>query len=224
MSIMKVGVLYSGGKDSNLALYYASKLYDVKCLITIIPKSSESMLFHYPNSELVKLQSEALGIPLVYDYSEDDEERQMRVLKDLLSKAREEYGIKGVFTGAIKSSYQFDRFKRIFEELGLQIIAPLWQKDEEEIIKEILELGFEVIVTRIAIYPFEEKFLGRKIDEEFLEYLKRARANLVGEGGEYETFVLYMPLFKKRIRIIEAEKRILGSYEGEYIIKKAVLE
>jgi len=221
---MKVGVLYSGGKDSNLALYYASKLYDVKCLITIIPKSSESMLFHYPNSELVKLQSEALGIPLVYDYSEDDEERQMRVLKDLLSKAREEYGIKGVFTGAIKSSYQFDRFKRIFEELGLQIIAPLWQKDEEEIIKEILELGFEVIVTRIAIYPFEEKFLGRKIDEEFLEYLKRARANLVGEGGEYETFVLYMPLFKKRIRIIEAEKRILGSYEGEYIIKKAVLE
>ncbi|RIB35436.1 MAG: hypothetical protein BXU00_01575 [Candidatus Nanoclepta minutus] len=221
---MKVGVLYSGGKDSNLALYYASKLYDVKCLITIIPKSSESMLFHYPNSELVKLQSEALGIPLVYDYSEDDEERQMRVLKDLLSKAREEYGIKGVFTGAIKSSYQFDRFKRIFEELGLQIIAPLWQKDEEEIIKEILELGFEVIVTRIAIYPFEEKFLGRKIDEEFLEYLKRARANLVGEGGEYETFVLYMPLFRKRIRIIEAEKRILGSYEGEYIIKKAVLE
>lgn len=216
--------MYSGGKDSNLALYYASKLYDVKCLITIIPKSSESMLFHYPNSELVKLQSEALGIPLVYDYSEDDEERQMRVLKDLLSKAREEYGIKGVFTGAIKSSYQFDRFKRIFEELGLQIIAPLWQKDEEEIIKEILELGFEVIVTRIAIYPFEEKFLGRKIDEEFLEYLKRARANLVGEGGEYETFVLYMPLFRKRIRIIEAEKRILGSYEGEYIIKKAVLE
>jgi len=221
---MKVGVLYSGGKDSNLALYYASKLYDIKCLITIIPKSSESMLFHYPNSELVKLQSEALGIPLVYDHSEDDEEIQMGVLRNLLSKAREEYGIEGVVTGAIKSSYQFDRFKRVFEELNLQIIAPLWQKNEEKIIKEILELGFEVIVTRIAIYPFEERFLGRKIDEEFLEYLKRARANLVGEGGEYETFVLYMPLFKRRIRIIEAEKRILGSYEGEYIIKKAVLE
>jgi len=221
---MKVGVLYSGGKDSNLALYYVSKSYDVKCLITIIPKSSESVLFHYPNSELVRLQSEALGIPLVYNYSGDDEENQMNTLRDLLIKAKKEYGIEGVVTGAIKSSYQFDRFKKVFEEEGLQIIAPLWQRDEEEIIKEIIKLGFEVIVTRIAIYPFEEKFLGRRIDEEFLEYLKKARANLVGEGGEYETFVLYMPLFKKRIKILEAEKRIIGKYEGEYIIKKAVLE
>jgi len=221
---MRVGVLYSGGKDSNLALYYVSKVYDVKCLITVIPKSSESMLFHYPNSELVKLQSEALGIPLVYDYSEDDEESQIETLRSLLDKAKKEYNIEGVVTGAIKSSYQFNKFKKICEEQGLQIISPLWQRDEEEIVKEILELGFEAIVTRIAIYPFEERFLGRRIDEEFLEYLKKARANLAGEGGEYETFVLYMPLFKKKIKIIEAEKRILRSYEGEFIIKKAVLE
>jgi len=216
--------LYSGGKDSNLALYYASKIYEIKCLITIIPRSSESMLFHYPNSELVKLQSEALGIPLIYSYSEDEENNQVKTLRSLLNKAKREYNIEGVVTGAIKSNYQFNRFKGVCEELDLQIITPLWQRDEEEIIKEILELGFEVIITRIAIYPFEEKFLGRKIDEEFLKYLKKTKANLVGEGGEYETFVLYMPLFKKRIRIIEAEKRIIGNYEGEYIIKKAVLE
>jgi len=221
---MKVGILYSGGKDSNLALYYASKDHDVRCLINITPKSSESMLFHYPNSELVKLQSEALGIPLVYGYSEDDEENQIKALRDLLIKAKSEYGIEGVVTGAVKSNYQFDRFGKVFKELGLQFIAPLWQRNEEDIIKDIIKLGFEAIITRIAIYPFEEKFLGRKINEEFLEYLKKARASLVGEGGEYETFVLYMPLFKKRIKIIEAEKRILGSYEGEYIIKKAVLE
>jgi len=221
---MKVGVLYSGGKDSNLALYHASKVYNIKCLISVIPKSSESMLFHYPNSELVKLQSEALGIPLVYGYSGDDEGDQMKTLRDLLIKAKKEYGIEGIVTGAIKSSYQFNRFKKVFEEEGLQTIAPLWQRDEEEIIKETIKLGFEVIITRIAIYPFEEKFLGRKIDDEFLEYLKKARANLVGEGGEYETFVLYMPLFKKKIRILEAEKKILGKYEGEYIIKRAILE
>jgi len=221
---MRVGILYSGGKDSNLALYHASRVHDVKCLISIIPKSSESMLFHYPNSELVRLQSEALGIPLVYSYSGDDENNQLETFRNLLDKAKREYNIEGIVTGAVKSSYQFNRFKRISEDLGLQIISPLWQRDEEEIIREILELSFEAIVTRIAIYPFEEKFLGRKIDGEFIEYLKRARANLVGEGGEYETFVLYMPLFKKRIRIIEAEKRILGSYEGEYIIKKATLE
>jgi len=221
---MKVGVLYSGGKDSNLVLYYASKSYEIRCLINIIPKSSESMLFHHPNSELVKLQSEALGIPLVYGYSGDDEDSQIKILRELLIKAKKEYGIEGVVTGAIKSSYQFNRFKKVFEEEGLEVIAPLWQRDEEEIVKEIMKLGFEVIVTRIAIYPFEEKFLGRRIDEVFLEYLKKARANLAGEGGEYETFVLYMPLFKKKIKILEAEKRIIGKYEGEYIIKKAVLE
>jgi diphthamide synthase (EF-2-diphthine--ammonia ligase) len=45
----------------------------------------------------------------------------------------------------------------------------------------------------------------------------------VGEGGEYETLVLDAPFFKRRIRIIEAEKVWKGQ-SGYYLVSKAELE
>ncbi len=220
---MRVGVLYSGGKDSNLALYKASRYFEISCLINLKPRSSESMLFHYPNVDLVKLQAKALDLPLIQLETSDDEKDQLEKLMLALKIAKERYKIEGVVTGAIRSVYQASRFQKICYELDLWCFNPLWLKDQEKIIKEILDLKFEVIVTRLAVFPFKEKFLGRKIDREFLEYLKEIKANPAGEGGEYETFVLWMPLFKKRIKILEFEK-VIKENEGEIIIKKAKLD
>lgn len=220
--IMKACVLYSGGKDSNLALYKASKRFEVICLVNMVPESSESMLFHFPNSELTKLQSKALGIPLLQEYCKNDEKSQIVALRDVLARAKKEFNIDTVVTGAVKSRYQFLKFGKVFRELGLNGFHPLWMREEKRIIEEIIRLRFDVIITRIAGYPFKEEFLGKRIDENFLKYLENARMSVVGEGGEYETFVRWMPLFKKRIRIIES-KKILGEYEGEYVILKAEL-
>ncbi len=219
---MRTCILYSGGKDSNLALYKASRHFEISCIVNVIPESSESMLFHFPNSELTKLQAKALEIPIVQRFCKDDEKSQLETLKEALAEAKKEFGIEGVVTGAIRSTYQASRFQKICHELDLWCFNPLWLRKEEEIIKEILDLGFDVVITRIAGYPFEPKFLGRKIDEEFLEYLKRAKMNIAGEGGEYETFVTWMPLFKRRIKILEG-KKILNEFEGEYSILKAEL-
>ena len=219
---MKLAVLYSGGKDSNLALYKASKYFEIACLINIKPKSSESMIFHFPLSDLVKLQAEALNLPLIQIETGDEEREQIESLRKALKIAKEKYKIEGVVTGAIRSFYQASRFQKICYEMDLWCFNPLWLKKEEEIVKEILDLGFEVIITRLATYPFRKEFLGSKLDEKFLNYLKEIKANLAGEGGEYETFVLWMPLFKKRIWI-EFEK-VVKENEGEIIVKKAVLE
>lgn len=219
---MKLCVLYSGGKDSNLALYKASKHFEISCLVNIIPESSESMLFHFPNSELTKLQAKALEIPIIQKFCKNDEKSQLETLKEALIEAKREFEIEGVVTGAIRSTYQASRFQRICYELDLWCFNPLWLRKEEEIIREILDFDFEVIITRIAGYPFEPKFLGRKIDEEFLEYLRKTKMNIAGEGGEYETFVTWMPLFKKRIEILDGRK-ILREFEGEYLILKAEL-
>jgi len=220
---MKVGILFSGGKDSNLALYYASKQHEIKCLINLIPNSVESRLFHYPNSELVKLQAEALNLPLIQIKTGDEEKEQIKDLKKALLKAKELYNIEGIVTGAVKSKYQLSRFQKVCDELNLQCINPLWQKDEEEIINEILRLNFDVIITRLSFYPLNTKFLGEKISKEFIEFLKQNKVNITGEGGEYETFVLYQPLFKRRIKILQAKKEIFEN-EANYIVLEAVLE
>ncbi|MDG7027145.1 MAG: TIGR00289 family protein, partial [Nitrososphaerota archaeon] len=46
---MRVGVLWSGGKDSTYSAWLASKKEELACLVTITPKSDESYMFHYPD-------------------------------------------------------------------------------------------------------------------------------------------------------------------------------
>jgi len=219
---MIVCVLYSGGKDSNLALLEASRFFRVSCLVNIRPESSESALFHYPASDLVDLQAEALDLPIIRVESGDREEEQTRALREALWLAREEYGVEGVVTGAVKSVYQATRFQRVCDELGLWCFNPLWLMNEEKLIENVLSYGFKALIIRLAVYPFEEKFLGKFIDKEFIEYLRRIGANVSGEGGEYETLVTWMPMFKREIRILKYSK-IVRESEGEILIERAEL-
>ncbi len=200
---MNVCVLYSGGKDSNLALLKASEDFHVSCLVTLKPVSVESEVFHYPNVEVVRVQSLSLGIPLVISKCPDDEEGSLKALRDALIKASKVYGVEGVVTGAIRSTYQATRFQRVCDRLGLWCFNPLWLRDEISLLKEVIDLGFEVIITRVA--GIGSDFLGRKIDLETVEMLRREMVNPSGEGGEYETLVLYMPLFRDKIRVEDFE-------------------
>jgi len=216
--------LYSGGKDSNLALLRASREHSVACLIALKPRSVESVLYHYPNVELVGLQAEALGLPLVLEESPDDEEGGLAALRRALSRAVELYGIEGVVTGAVRSRYQASRFEAAAKSLGLSCLNPLWGWDEVELLREVVASGIVAIFTRVAGYPLGKSLLGRTLDDEAVELLARLRGyvNPSGEGGEYETFVLDSPMF--RMRIVPLEWRVVGGdYDATLLIEKAVL-
>lgn len=216
--------MYSGGKDSNLALLRASREHSVACLIALKPRSVESVLYHYPNVELVGLQAEALGLPLVLEESPDDEEGGLAALRRALSRAVELYGIEGVVTGAVRSRYQASRFEAAAKSLGLSCLNPLWGWDEVELLREVVASGIVAIFTRVAGYPLGKSLLGRTLDDEAVELLARLRGyvNPSGEGGEYETFVLDSPMF--RMRIVPLEWRVVGGdYDATLLIEKAVL-
>ena len=221
---MRVCVLYSGGKDSNLALLKAYEVFEVVCLVTVSPKSEESSLFHYPNTELVRLQAESLKLPLIMKTCLDDEKSSLKALYDVLKEAKEQYDAGGVVTGAIRSTYQATRFQRICDDLGLWCFNPLWLRDEVSILNEALDHGFEVVFTRVAGYPLEKSMLGKKITKETIKTLERMKdfVNPAGEGGEYETLVLDMPLFTKKLKIVDCV--VVGiDYDATLIIQKAEL-
>ncbi len=219
---MKVCVLYSGGKDSNLALLKAREEFEVSCLVTLSPKSEESVVFHYPNTELVKLQAESLGIPLIMKTCSDDEEGSLKALYDVLTKAKELYGVEGVVTGAIRSTYQATRFQRICDDLGLWCFNPLWLRDELSVLKEAIDLGFEIIFVRVA--GVDASLLGRRLDEGIVERFSKMKGylNPAGEGGEYETFVLWMPAFRRRI-VVEDYEIVGGEFDATMIVRRARL-
>ena len=61
---MRTAILYSGGKDSNLALWRLAKAgNEIVALLSVVPKRNDSWMFHVPNVELASYQADSLGIP-----------------------------------------------------------------------------------------------------------------------------------------------------------------
>ena len=221
---MRVAVLATGGKDSALALYRVLNMgYEVNYLACMIPMREDSWMFHYPNIRLIDLFAEAVEIPLVKAETLAVKEREVEDLKRLI----EGLDVDAIASGAIASTYQKSRIEKICEQLKLKCIAPLWHENPSKILKEIVDLKFDVIVTGVYAYGFSKEWLGRKIDDAafkaLIELNRHYGISLVGEGGEYETLVLDAPFFKKRIKIIEAEK-IWKNQSGYFLITKAKLE
>jgi len=185
-------------------MHIAAEQHEIACLISIFSKNTESYMFHTANIELVKRQAEALGIPLLIEETEGEKEKELFDLKNAIKKAVEKYHIKGIVTGAIASNYQRERISAICEKLGIECINPLWGKEQFQLLQELVEKKFEVIVVGVFALGLEN-FLGRKIDKKFISDIRKVydkyMINPSGEGGEYETFVLNAPKFKHGLEI-----------------------
>ena len=226
---MKLAALFSGGKDSTYAIYLAKKLgHSVDVLLTLYPHSSESHLLHYPNIKFTQLQAESMKTPqLIEETLSDDSENESKKLNNLISLAKEKYSIDGLVHGGIISEYQKDNFSLICEKNQLKIISPLWNKEPESYMKELLNENFEYIISTVSSAGLNHSWLGRIIDKNGLDELqklqKKFRFNLNFEGGEAETFVTNCPLFEKRL-LIQDSTTEWGGYRGRFEILEAKLK
>ena len=226
---MKVGILFSGGKDSTFALAWAiGQGWDVRCLLSMKSENPESYMFHFPNIHLVEEQAKCLNLPLLTIKTKGEKETELKDLKKLLKKAKEKHKITGIITGALASDYQEERINRICHDLDLKTYSPLWHKNQEQLLTEMLEAGFEIKIVAIAAYGLTKEFVGKTITIETLQKLKQLHKkygiHIAAEGGEYESLVVDCPLFKKRIKIEDAETIMEDENTGRYVIKKVKLE
>lgn len=227
MNKMKVGVLFSGGKDSVFAAFLAKrKGHQISCLMTMESQNSDSYMFHTPSIKMTEIQSNAMEIPIIFKETKGEKEKELKDLEKLVKKAKKDYGIQGVFTGAVESVYQSSRIKKICDDLELKCFNPLWKKNPEEYWEEIFKNNFKIIITGVASFGLGKEWLGRKINKNHYNELKKLQKkflfHLSFEGGEAETFVLDCPLFKKKIKILKG-KKIWDGNSGRYNIEKIKL-
>lgn len=224
--LMRLGALFSGGKDSTFAVYKALETEEVACLISVVSENEASYMFHTPNIELTSIQAEAAGLPLLQEPTEGIKEEELKDLRKAIQKARNKYKIEGIVTGAVESMYQSERIQKICNDLNLWCFNPLWLKDQKELLEEIMQSKFKVIITGIFAYPLDETWLGREIDAETVRNLcelkEKYSISPSGEGGEIETTVLDAPFFKKKIQIIDSEIKA-DKHSGILSIKKVKL-
>lgn len=223
---MRLGVLFSGGKDSTLALSYGREKEEVACLITLLSENKESYMFHTPNIDITELQAEALALPQIAKTTQGEKEKELLDLEEAIAEATREFKIQGVVTGAVESVYQAERIQRICDKLDLWCFNPLWKHDQKALLEELLEKRFKVIISGVFAYPLDEKWLGKEIDVSIISRLvdlrQRYGISPSGEGGEIETTVLDAPKFKKKIEILDSAVDYRGN-SGVFRINKARL-
>lgn len=217
---MSYVALFSGGKDSNLALWKGIQTgLDIGWLITVKPERDDSYMFHKPNLDLLPKIAGSIGTELIEVKTEGVKEEE---LKDLESALRS-IPVEGVITGAVASNYQRERIEKMADTLEIEVFSPLWNMDQYDLVEELLEEGFQTMIVSVAAMGLDDSWLGRKIDVECISDLKalheKYRINIAGEGGEYESLVLDGPMYDYGFKVVEA-KKVWDGQRGTYDILK----
>ena len=224
---MSVAILFSGGKDSTMAVYAALEAKeDVKYLLSMKSKNDESYMFHVPNIHVTDLLSEALDIPIMSVETDGVKEEELEDLKAAFVELKN-LGVEAIYTGALYSVYQKSRIEKLGDEVGLEIISPYWHVDELEYMRKIVSLGFKIMICGVAAWGLDESWLGRIIDDDTIDELvklnEKYHVDIAFEGGEAETLAVDGPIFKKRIEILKYKKEWhLDS--GVFVIEYAFLK
>ncbi len=225
---MKLGSLFSGGKDSTFAIHLAQKQgHEITCLLSIFTKSEESHLLHYPNVQWTKLQSESMNIPqLTINSKSDETDDELFALENLLQNAKDQFHIEGLVHGGIKSQFQKEKFESLCSKLDLVAITPLWNTEPEQYMNDLLDSDFIFIMITVSSDGLDDTWLGKEITKSDIDTLKQLSEkfgfNLNFEGGEAETFVVNCPLFSNSIKINKS-KKIWDGYRGRFEIMDAGL-
>ena len=207
--------LFSGGKDSSWALYRALEDgLNVTRLVTVHP-GDDSYMYHVPATNLASLAAESIGIYLLEIDPGDlgaasatdagaQGDAELEPLEAALRELATE-GLAGVTAGAIESEFQTSRIEGMCDRLGIDLYAPLWQRDPVELAEEMLDAGFEILLIQIAAAGLDESWLGRRLDAdalaELVELNEQYGVHPLGEGGEFETLVTDGPHMARPIEL-----------------------
>jgi predicted ATP pyrophosphatase (TIGR00289 family) len=144
-----------------------------------------------------------------------------------LGQAKQVFGIEGIVHGGILSEFQKNHFENVCNKLNLKIISPLWNIDQKQYMKKLIEFDFKFIITSVSSDGLDDSWLGREITIDDVDTLEKLSLNhgfnLSFEGGEAESLVLSCPLFASPLKIIQSHKTWNG-YRGRFEITEAILE
>ncbi|XP_023807182.1 diphthine--ammonia ligase isoform X2 [Oryzias latipes] len=230
--MMKVVALISGGKDScyNMMQCVAAG-HRIVALANLRPAHTDeldSYMYQTVGHQAIELYAEAMDLPLYrhtiqgssldtsrnYSETEGDE---VEDLYQLLHLVKEKECVEAVSVGAIMSDYQRVRVENVCSRLHLQPLAYLWHRNQESLLHEMISSDLHAILIKVAALGLDpEKHLGKSLAD-MEPYLKKLSekygVNICGEGGEYETFTLDCPLFKKKI-VIDAAETVIHSADA----------
>lgn len=231
---MKYVALLSGGKDSCFNVVHCNANGHVLVAAASLrpqhgKEEIDSYLYQTVGQDAIEFVAQALDVPLyrktiVGQAVEQGSEYGTRTdhkgvegdetedLYELLSLVKTHHpDVEAVSVGAILSNYQRVRVEHVCRRLNLTSLAYLWQRDQGQLLSEMIESGVQAILIKVAGIGLTVQHLGKTLAEMEPTLLKLNTlygSHICGEGGEYESLTLDCPAFKSRIELVETEQVI----------------
>lgn len=212
---MKTVIAFSGGKDSTLALYKIQNQpgYEVDSLLVTLTEGFGRVSIHGVRHEMLKQQSESLGIPLreVWIPQDCPDAKYQELMGKAVADMKAD-GVTQMVFGDIHLQDVRDYRVKMLEGTGITPLFPLWNRPVEEISREFIDLGFKTVLTCIDMDKLDKSYAGRVYDWEFIRDYPKEEHDICGENGEFHTFVFDGPNFKFPIGYELGEQRITPDY------------
>jgi diphthine-ammonia ligase len=191
---MACAVMWSGGKDSTLALDAGVAAgYDVTVLVNLYDPGSGRVRFHGVRRELIQRQATSLGIPLLQRAAAPSEFEAvfLRVLGELRARGETAVLFGNIHLADVRAWYEERTLGHGFEH-----VEPLWGTAPGAVLDRVLERGYRARITSVDVTRASREWLGRVIDAELVRALQsHPGLDAAGEAGEYHTLVEGGPLF-----------------------------
>ena len=209
---MKAAVLWTGGKDSALALQVSLNSYDIRRLVCFVPADGRQFYAH--PTQLMELQVRKIGIAIEFmPISEPYKlsyRQQIGTIRDS--------GIEALITGDISTVGGMPNWIDDVAADSVAVYKPLWKLDRDAILDTLIANKFKIICSLAYKKHFQPTIAGRYLDTELISKLKQLPIDACGEQGEYHTWVLDAPFFKEPVqlegtRVVDADEYDYLTYE-----------
>lgn len=195
-----VFVSWSGGKDSYLSLLLArEKGLDTACLLSFVGADGNSRS-HGLKTEMLKKQAAALGIPL--ETEEVTWESYENGFERTVNRLKKERAICGGVFGDINLLEHREWIEKMCKRCGISFNLPLWQMEERAVSEDLIRRGGKALIVAIRSDLVGEEWLGKYLDEKYIDYCLDKGISPCGEGGEAHTFVVEGPCFSEPLKYV----------------------
>lgn len=174
--------------------------YEVVSLMTTVPEELDRTYAHGERTDLIRLQGEALGIPV--HFIESPFELYTERFVEAIQALKKQYGITGIAFGDLYLDDHRKWGERVAEAAGVEALYPLWTNQEGALkaLEQFVRSGYQAVVVRVREDVLDESWIRRLINHSFFQDIQKTPSCPMGESGEYHTFVFDGPLFLKRIQ------------------------